>query len=760
MQKKWILMVACVALLTGCDKDNSQNNGPDPNAMLVSEVDQEEKIIDKKTYRVEGILMSNEPPHGPRVLLKTPLVLEKNIDGKRESLSYTHVSLGDDTLYNYLDRDLFYFSDPFILLKDTADVQVSLDLDMTRFNASEDLVGFETSQPLHFDKDAFSLVAINGDETFEDLSDQPYGFELETSTLDPNALIIGQMIGGLELKQIHYKKGQEIDIELKGNQRQTGQLIAGGLDDEMFFVFVSDVAFDKPIATTFKSGYHVKIESLSGRLHTSDSSLSDGAKAYILEGNSLNVALDVNGLHYSMRDESEGSVSIEADNLQVLDEDWISQPSQGGLDPGEIVEGQMLEGLEVTEINYEAGSSIRLQMEGNTSHIGQLTGYEEDMDGENIYYFQADTPFEEPIKYVFSSGFEGSIEAYSGDLTTNDFAFSEDLKTHIFGGNSIKVKLDISKFSHAMLDESSGVHALDVANLEILDPAWLVQEEAFIDPKTLVQGQMFEGLEITEVDYEEGSSIILQMEGNRQLTGQLTGFEEDMDGENVYYFTTDMAFEKPIQYKFNSGFEGQLEGYSATLTENDFGFSQALKAHIFAGNAVGVTLDIQKFRHAMLDESSGVHVMDVSNLELLESRWAGPVIENESLTSLSLEDFYVDYADYKTVLIPTIPSVNDGNLEKITVDFDGEWLFKFTCIGSFEDVEVGLKNGPDDQGTWQTVGTISNRLVEIKANLPTDFSAIYVRGRVLNGDGIYEDVAFTLDDMRDASAYEILFFAK
>jgi hypothetical protein len=62
----------------------------------------------------------------------------------------------------------------------------------------------------------------------------------------------------------------------------------------------------------------------------------------------------------------------------------------------------------------------------------------------------------------------------------------------------------------------------------------------------------------------------------------------------------------------------------------------------------------------------------------------------------------------------------------------------------------------DDTGTAEYIGDITNAQVVVNANLPNDMSTVKVTGKFYDGEGMYIDVAFNLDNMRSLEEYQII----
>ncbi|QRN86660.1 hypothetical protein JR334_05510 [Clostridia bacterium] len=136
------------------------------------------------------------------------------------------------------------------------------------------------------------------------------------------------------------------------------------------------------------------------------------------------------------------------------------------------------------------------------------------------------------------------------------------------------------------------------------------------------------------------------------------------------------------------------------------------------------------------------------------------LFENETLYSEG-NDFYIDYSKYATVIIPMQESINSDTLTPriINVTNTGnEVPLMFSILGDAISIELSyIENGMEDsQKPVETTidGPIGNECFILGAALPNDTSFVRVTVLYIDGSGV-ESTTFTLDDMRDPSAYKI-----
>lgn len=132
--------------------------------------------------------------------------------------------------------------------------------------------------------------------------------------------------------------------------------------------------------------------------------------------------------------------------------------------------------------------------------------------------------------------------------------------------------------------------------------------------------------------------------------------------------------------------------------------------------------------------------------------------DTETLYSLD-EEKVIDYSKYELVIIPMQESANE--LDELNFEFANENVSTFTVsiFGHLKDVTLkNIKNGMDSDEVPSElyVGEVYYKKLNIKALMPTDFSSVRVEGTFIDGEGGSHLIEFTLDDMREATSYEII----
>lgn len=289
------------------------------------------------------------------------------------------------------------------------------------------------------------------------------------------------------------------------------------------------------------------------------------------------------------------------------------------------------------------------------------------------------------------------------------------------------------------------------------------------DPANIEIGQNIGGLKVSNIDYRKGQRLILELKGRLTTKGVITGYYNEMYGENEFIFTPNETIDKPIKYSFDSGFQESINSFEGRCNLDEL-FDLQTKNFILEGNKLKVNATITDFRLANQDETSGGKNVIISNVEIIPDEYyigyiegengKKPSLQNETFTTTNQGDFHVDYNDYKCVVIPMHDTKNNSKVDTVEVDFGGDntTKLKFTVFGEIQDVKINYVANMGEEGKWKELGTISNSTVEINASLPNDMSGVIVHGKYHEGEGYYKDIKFSLDDMRDLTEYDIILF--
>ena len=117
----------------------------------------------------------------------------------------------------------------------------------------------------------------------------------------------------------------------------------------------------------------------------------------------------------------------------------------------------------------------------------------------------------------------------------------------------------------------------------------------------------------------------------------------------------------------------------------------------------------------------------------------------------------VQYSDYAAVIVPMYPLAGlNYNLLTVMpfVDIPDGYDLNFAIFGTLEGVNIKRYDN-DEIGYQWDIGDLTNTILSIHSGLQSDRSYYKITGVVHVGEGLYEDVSFTLDDMRDSSEYGI-----
>lgn len=342
--------------------------------------------------------------------------------------------------------------------------------------------------------------------------------------------------------------------------------------------------------------------------------------------------------------------------------------------------------------------------------------------------------------------------SYKYDPNTYKFLIEEIENSNKVDGEKDESKTDSKESSQASQNDASAA------------------EKAYYDPADLKEGSRIGEFTVESIGYEKGRSFAINLTGEAISKGKIRGYFDDMYGENVYVFSSkEKLIDKPIMYKFNSGWENKVENIEGDIMNPEI-LDNKVRKYLLDGNEIEVTAVVGSYSHAYADETEGGAGVELLSVDIesqisifVEDKEQGlSGFEKETFTTNNMGDYVVDYKDYKLVVVPMHETKNISKLEKIDVDFDGEYKTKlnFAVFGELKDVKLNNVANMGEEGQWKMLGDVKNAYIQIEANTPTDFSAVMVSGKYVDGSGNYEVVEFTLDDMRDESAYDIILKSK
>jgi len=791
MSKKMLFVLIISLLLVGCS-----------NNEITTEKNEQADVLKDYEYILEGKLLSNEPPHGTSIKLDNPLDLKVNVNGKQNEFSFSSISLSNDVVYNYVDRNQFTYNEPFILLKQDANISVQIKVDLTNFFTSETINAIDVNLPLFIEN--FELLEVNGEKQLIDKSGQPYPFATTNDSKDitDRSVIIDFICSEYDVENLRSALEENLKIE---NIDFTGDGIQDAIcyvDDvtlgfyDMVFITNEDsdlkilefegsdyqkhahrVSFDDTfIHYIYESGGH----GMSGKVRSlfvyDDGKIKD-TKGYVyIEGGeaqppayvtkttstvdfenaendytAFNVTLVTTGsAEHTYRSQFKYDPEIkEFSGKTTLVSD--APVDTNILHPKDIYLGQNIGGLQVSSVEWIENDQFTLEMNGEILLDGVIKGFFNDIYSDNEFFFVSNEKFS---KHQL------------------DFLDS-DIKSYLLEGNELEIIASVTNYNFGAQAESGGYESIEIQSISLVneEKPWLsdvVVKETFIDPKTIQNGQEIEDLSVFNIIYEEGDSIQLNLKAIYETLdnlGVLTGTKDNGYGETEFYYTSQDEFDKPIQYTFNSNYSNSINSFSGVISDSELELEPEAKQYILDGNSLLVIGNVDYFSHSAKDESGGSSQLSYTVLEIPDIEWhthqeEKNLLTNEIFTTTNQGDFYVDYSLYSSVIVPMLESKNSDKLEHIEVNFDGGTEFKFTVLGVLENVQINYVAYAGEEGAWENLGTVSNSVVEIKAQAPNDNSAIFVTGQVLKSNGTYEDIKFTLDDMRDLSAYDLYLVEK
>lgn len=124
---------------------------------------------------------------------------------------------------------------------------------------------------------------------------------------------------------------------------------------------------------------------------------------------------------------------------------------------------------------------------------------------------------------------------------------------------------------------------------------------------------------------------------------------------------------------------------------------------------------------------------------------------NLELKTETINDTVLDYAKYKTVVIPYNDTINKGKLTTVSYDFSDKTSHShcFAVIGEISDVKISYQENMDSEPVEKNIDKITNSYVKLNVPAGSDFSGINVTAKVTLKDGTTKEISFKYDDVSD-----------
>jgi hypothetical protein len=137
----------------------------------------------------------------------------------------------------------------------------------------------------------------------------------------------------------------------------------------------------------------------------------------------------------------------------------------------------------------------------------------------------------------------------------------------------------------------------------------------------------------------------------------------------------------------------------------------------------------------------------------------GEGVRLTGFTDETIRDMSIYYGDYSAVIIPFYPAsgYNYGNLDLMPfIDNPDGYGLDVAIFGTLESVNI-TRYDDGVAGSYWDLGDLTNTILSIHSNLQSDMSYYEISGVVHVGEGLYEQVSFTVDDMRAPEDYDMIF---
>lgn len=278
---------------------------------------------------------------------------------------------------------------------------------------------------------------------------------------------------------------------------------------------------------------------------------------------------------------------------------------------------------------------------------------------------------------------------------------------------------------------------------------------------SLKNGDKIEGFTINNIQYNDNSAAF-------SLIGQLTldayiGY--NMEESCYSFYSENPILNKPIIIDWPyDNFSFEYKSIFGTI-KNEEEILQSLppstRKYIEEGNEIKVSATIKNISADFKYQSEGFESVEILNFEVLDDGGSSNPNTIENLSGFKAEtinDTYIDYSNYKCVIIPMNETQNSNSLSVTNLNYgSNQYPVFFNVLGSLHDVTVTYTENMDTEPVLiEHYDVINNSTVKICCKFETDFSHVGITGKVFTNSSEYEEVTFGLDDARDPSAYKII----
>ncbi len=375
----------------------------------------------------------------------------------------------------------------------------------------------------------------------------------------------------------------------------------------------------------------------------------------------------------------------------------------------------------------------------------------------------------------YAMSFKGEImdRSYKVNQESNWYMFeyistqTDDIKEEIvlqtddlYTFNPQKFKYSVSQMNPPVVNNKTGVVSQ-------------VNDEGVYDIKELAPGHTLENFLVKNAYYNVNEGAGFTLEGPIKLNGCV--MVDEMYGDYVFYADESMIAH-PIRIQF-LGVNYDLSMLNQIYFDQKYidSFTKEQRDYLEEKQVIKVEIEALSYSEGLQFESEGGASIEITKMtvvdeldphyqdsEYYESTAYGKLVDIDDELFITDQDgeIVVDYSQYRCVIIPMQETINVEKAPETLISFEGNDLneLKLTIFGKLQDVKITNIRGQDDIGETQEIDFLNNTTLIIMADLPSDMSHVIVTGRFHDGEGYYKNVEFTLDDMRDASAYKIVMF--
>lgn len=167
-------------------------------------------------------------------------------------------------------------------------------------------------------------------------------------------------------------------------------------------------------------------------------------------------------------------------------------------------------------------------------------------------------------------------------------------------------------------------------------------------------------------------------------------------------------------------------------------------------------------------EITGSQLVCYIDMRTLEIHWLKtisldrqdePAVRLIDMLDESIRGEQIQYSNNSLVIVPYYPAdgMNEASLNAVVVEDDTQGpTVSFAVFGTLENVTITrYDSSRTDVGEW-TFSAFENTRVDILSSLASQDAFYGITGQIYVGKGLYVDISFAMDAIREASEYDVV----